>query len=161
MSMDAISNCITKPIGVNMVLLSATGDESIETIVSTNHEKLAQWFILVRPWLKHDIGNSRITWLKNVLAMVVAQPDCGLRISTSLKVPPSINPSNSYVAEFEHSDHNRKFKEAVVMVLALVKAKEMAQKGQNPRDSDLKVGINEGLENQSILEWFSDKVVDS
>ncbi|GAB4861040.1 hypothetical protein Ancab_036199, partial [Ancistrocladus abbreviatus] len=51
-----IRNCLIRPIGGNLVLLSATGDASMARIMRENHFFFTSWFETIHPWSKNDIG---------------------------------------------------------------------------------------------------------
>ncbi|GAB4851997.1 hypothetical protein Ancab_016189 [Ancistrocladus abbreviatus] len=59
-----IRNCLTRPIGGNLILLTATGVKSIEEIVSTNRSFFEEWFETIDPWSKYDKGNGRFARIR-------------------------------------------------------------------------------------------------
>ncbi|GAB4846996.1 hypothetical protein Ancab_026008 [Ancistrocladus abbreviatus] len=52
--------CAIRPIGGRLVLLTASGEFDMASVVAHNWDKLSLWFDEVRPWRKEDIGGSRL-----------------------------------------------------------------------------------------------------
>ncbi|GAB4829646.1 hypothetical protein Ancab_019307, partial [Ancistrocladus abbreviatus] len=61
---EDIALCEIRPLGGKLVLMTASGESNMATIVSDNQDKLSKWFDSVRPWNKEDIGGSRIAWIR-------------------------------------------------------------------------------------------------